>query len=214
MKLKICRVRDLSCAHELVAVGVDYLGFHDIDTANVERSQRLAAINRALNATGFTGGVLLTKATDTAWIVRSASDGLFSFVQLHRDASLPEIKEIARLLSEVGSSLIQVVDPSIHRASHAREILAHAKYVLYDNYIGGTGRAIAESQLDSMPMSRAFLAGGIDDARAQRLQSRFAPYAIDVQSWVQRPNEGTAPPGYSKDMKRVTQLVQIVRRSI
>lgn len=214
MKLKICRIRDLSCAHELVAVGVDYLGFHDIDTANVERSQRLAAINRALNATGFTGGVLLTKATDTAWIVRSASDGLFSFVQLHRDASLPEIKEIARLLSEVGSSLIQVVDPSIHRASHAREILAHAKYVLYDNYIGGTGRAIAESQLDSMPMSRAFLAGGIDDARAQRLQSRFAPYAIDVQSWVQRPNEGTAPPGYSKDMKRVTQLVQIVRRSI
>ena len=214
MKLKICRVRDLGSAHELIAAGVDYLGFHDIDTANVERSQRLAVINRTLYATGFTGGVLLTKATDTAWIVRSASNGLYPFVQLHRDASLSEIKKIARLLCEVGSSLIQVVDPSIHRASYAHEVLEHAKYVLYDNYIGGTGRAVAESQLDSMPMNRAFIAGGIDDARAQRLQSRFAPYAIDVQSWVQRPNEGTAPLGYSKDMNRVTQLVRIVRRSV
>ena len=108
MKLKICRVRDLASAHELIAAGVDYLGFHDLDTANVERSQRLAAINRALYANGFTGGVLLTKATDTAWIMRSASNGLYPLVQLHRDASLSEIKKIERFLREKGVKDIDI----------------------------------------------------------------------------------------------------------
>lgn len=33
-------------------------------------------------------------------------------------------------------------------------------------------------------MSRAFLAGGINDVKALEIKKQHNPYAIDVQSWV------------------------------
>ncbi len=211
MKLKICRVTDLQTAIELVRAGVDYLGFHDLQDTNTTRTAQLVGINRKLREDGFDGGVLLTKVTDIGWISQVASCGRYPLVQLHRQADLAEIEELSGILHHTGSSLVQVVDPYLHHSDTVHKILEHARYVLYDNYVGGTGQRLADSYLDSMPMERAFLAGGIDDLRASQLQSRYRPYAIDVQSWVERRDAGGRRE-HSKDMDRVSQLVEIARR--
>lgn len=206
MKLKICQIQDSPTAFQLLRAGVNYLGFHVLDPTQTEQAFRSAAVNTTLRANGFEGGVLLTKADDVSWIVESAVSGAYRHVQVHHDTNPRHIEELASLLHDAGTSLIQVVDPTMHDAAYVTEILTYADYVLYDNYVGGTGRRISDDDLRRMPMDRAFIAGGIDDVRARELKARFSPYAIDVQSWVKQS-------GGSKNLDRVMTLVDIAGSS-
>lgn len=203
MKLKICQIRDSRTAFQLVEMGVDYLGFHVLETLQAEHKSRAAGINKRLRASGFDGGVLLTKVNDVDWLVNTTMEGQYRYVQVHRDADLDGVAELARRLREHGISLIQVIDPLVHDAAYVTHILSHADYVLYDNYTGGTGCRISYDVLEGMPMDRAFIAGGVDDISARQLKSRFSPYGVDVQTWVKGPDK-------SKDMDKVSALIEIV----
>lgn len=202
MKLKICKIVDRNTAFGLVEAGVDFLGFHVLTSQDPEKELRAASINGELIAAGFDGGVLLTKSTDVAWICAAAAAGRYRFVQLHRGAELDAVADLSARLGSAGIDLIQVVDPVIRNADYVEQALAHAAFVLYDNYTGGTGKQIPDDLLRRFPSGRAFVAGGIDDARARELRDGYSPYALDVQSWVDLDD-------HTKDMAKVAALLRL-----
>jgi phosphoribosylanthranilate isomerase len=206
MKLKICKIESLDSARDLVAVGVDFLGFHVLDESKEQYRERSASINRKLRDQGFDGGVFLTKSNNLDWTISSAQDGAYELVQLHSDASMDYIKKLSRGLRSEHIKLIQVVNPAVHDSSYITSILDFASHVLYDNYYGGTGEPVSIDDLDRVPMDRAFVAGGINDRRAEQVKDRYSPYAIDVQSWVTP--VGDLLKGH-KLMDRVSRLVAI-----
>lgn len=202
MKLKICQIRSASSGEELAALGVDFLGFHVLDESLVDKRASLLAANRRLAETGFEGGVLLTRSRDHGWITAAAEEGHFSLVQVHRFASVGEIADLSGRLRKVGAGVVQVVDPRDQSLEYVTSILNDVEYVLYDNYVGGTGERFVDEDLAGLPMERAFIAGGIDADRALALRRKFRPFGVDVQSWVKRPDK-------TKDLDRVIRLVSV-----
>jgi phosphoribosylanthranilate isomerase len=204
MKLKVCQIRTPRDAFQLLDAGVDYLGMHVLRMEHTEQRTRSANVNTQLRAAGFDGGVVLTKVTDLDWICETTRAGSYRYVQLHCNADLSTVAELSIRLSGIGSSLIQVVDPTIRDGAYVESALEHAEFVLYDNYEGGTGRQLSDAALNGLPMDRAFIAGGVDDCRARELRTRFSPYAVDVQSWVSRNDK-------SKDIDKVKALLEIAK---
>ena len=184
MKLKICQISDIETASKLVRMGVDYLGFHIIDKMDMRRVEKIASINVQLRKNGYSGGTLLTKINNPADVVKLAKYGHFQYLQMHRNLNLSQIEYLADALHHNGIKYIQVIDPESKSKVYVNCTLNLVDYVLYDNYEGGTGRQIPEHNLVGFPMSRAFLAGGINDVKALEIKKQHNPYAIDVQSWV------------------------------
>lgn len=200
MRVKICKVRDLECALEMVRLGVDFLGFHVLDRGHGDDLQRSALLAERLRRRGFEGTVLLTREVDASWIVEAATEGRYSYVQFHRPFVLERDRALAACLSSKGIRTIQVIDPRAEALDVIDEVLAHVDHVLYDSHVGGTGIQIADDQLTSWPMDRALVAGGIDLIRATELKYRFAPFGVDIQGWVR----GV---GMRQDIERVSALV-------
>lgn len=205
MKLKVCQVRDAESAADLVACGADFLGFHVLDESHVQERDAYAAINRKLVSDGYSGGVILTKAQSLDWIIDAAAEGAYAYVQTHRDLLLEDVAELGRRLHGQSCGLIQVVDPAERSPDYVAALLDLADFVLYDNYQGGTGMQLGDDILEALPMDRAFIAGGVDAARADEIRERYNPFGIDVQSWVKRSDGG-------KDLGRVRELLRITQR--
>lgn len=181
--IKICRVRQFKAAQVIAWQGADLMGLHFIDRDDLVVENPLVGLNRQLiDEVGFHGGVLLTKSLDYKAIETVIRAGKFNFLQIHSAYTLDELQVLRRLTDEFRTKLIAVVDPNDTTPKRAREINSIADFLLIDHRRGGTGERVDPEKLATMPMSRTFIAGGLDASNVREVVDQFQPIGVDVQS--------------------------------
>lgn len=204
-KLKICRVTEKRSAESLIEAGVDYLGFHLLDPSRAP-IEKYSVLTQQLSALGFDNCVMVTKSTDLDWVSTVLRLGRYRYVQMHRQMTIAEIEETVTKLGRANAELIQTVDPATNTPEYAEQVAARARFVLYDNYVGGSGRPHESGALEGFPMASSFIAGGVSATSAPALVAEHAPYGLDVQSWVENVDK-------TKNLQRVEALLQALGRS-
>ncbi len=214
VKCKICDVKDLHVARLVASLGADFIGLHAIHGLKDSRRPVFSAISREFR-TWYPriGVVLVTKVVDQDAIVEMVSAVEPTHLQLHARWSSGEVAELRTRLSSSGFpavKLILMVDPSKPefdkmiadlRPVEGRERYG-ADYFIFDHEEGGTGLTLDPEHLRPAVEQAApvpvFLAGGLTPENVTELVRAFKPYAVDVQSGVERP-KGTKDPRLIRD---------------
>ena len=191
MKIKVCGLTTPADAIACVEAGVDWVGvnFHPGSPRFVDREQAVV-IRHAL--AGRVGAVGLFVDRPAAEVVATAEAVGLDAVQLHGEeppeflAGLRGLRVVkAFRLKDAGS--FDAMRLYLDRC----EELGHPPYaILVDAFVpglsGGTGVAIAEGLLASIPRHpRLILAGGLTPENVAGRAGRVGPWMVDVASGVE-----------------------------
>jgi phosphoribosylanthranilate isomerase len=199
VKLKVCGITSLEDARAAVACGGEFLGFNFY-----RRSPRYIAPEAAraiiaqLPAEVTTVGVFVNEAGPEDVIKLLKTSGT-QFAQLHGD-------ENADYCAAVGA--VRVIKAlRVSDDFNARRVLDYpAAAILLDafdkNLYGGTGKtANWDVAREAAKLVKLFLAGGLSPANAAEAIEAVRPFAVDVNSGVER------APGI-KDEEKLRALAQ------
>lgn len=204
--IKICRVGDYPTARALVWQGADFLGFHFLNDAELSPDNPLATVNKTLvNIDSFNGGVLLSRTVDPNRLGPTADAGQFHYIQVHCDFNLSELTRLKMSEAARNRSIIAVVDPTKRDSSEIREINEISDYILVDHLKGGTGQQVPEALIDTLPMERCFLAGGLNSGNVRQKVAKFNPFAVDVQTATESDK--------TKDLRKSGRFVRELRQN-
>ena len=193
MRLKICGITCQEDAARAEALGADYLGFvfakaspRCISTAHA------AEIISTLQHVNTVGVFVEHTDEEISQIMHTCH---LDFAQVYREITLTGIK----VIRGISVSTAEPLTP---------KFLSPADFLLYDTYDphkkGGTGKSFAWQVLPK-DLSRAFVAGGINETNVRTLIEHYHPYGIDLSSSVE------AYPG-KKDPKKLERFFKACRR--
>ncbi|CAN5909708.1 phosphoribosylanthranilate isomerase [soil metagenome] len=215
MKIKVCGLTDPANALAVAWAGVDWVGlnFHPLSSRFVE-IERAAEIVQALPKGVEAVGVFVDRPAEE--VAETAHRVGLRIVQLHGQEPL----ETVLALQKEGLAVIRAF-----RLANEEAILEMIGYldradllgvgldaVLVDAHVpgqaGGTGHAIADHLLDSLPvLPHLILAGGLTPENVADRVARVQPWMVDVAGGVE------SAPGW-KDPQRVLDFVQAARESV
>lgn len=188
-KIKICGITNLQDASIAEANGADYLGF--VFAKNSPRcvtSETAKNIIKNLQHIETVGVFVEQTDTEIEHIMHNCN---LDFAQVYRPVKMPNIKII------YGIALPETVPHQIQ-----------ADFVLYDTYDknqkGGTGKTFDWTLLPE-DLSKAFVAGGIQEKNVENLIEQYHPYGIDLSSSIE------TYPG-KKDIQKLIRFLKIAKR--
>lgn len=203
---KICRISDYETARALVWQGADLLGFHFIEPGSLSADNPLTAINRKLSdRDNFRGGVLLSRTAEFDYMRETVVAGDFRYVQVHCKYSEIEIRTLVEAAHALDVQVISVIDPRKSTTTFINAVNQISDYILIDSIEGGTGRAIDDYYLESIPMDTCFLAGGLTADNVEAKIARYKPRGVDVQSSIESTNK-------KKDLSRTRAFIASVTK--
>lgn len=210
--VKICDVRTPEVAAACAAAGADLVGLHCIWESPSEAKRReLNAIVESLQRRCQI--VLVTRQTDVETVGAMAQALDWDYLQLHASWNRVGVVNLRTLMTHLGIApkLIGVVSASESTPDAIRELEEVVDALLIDSSLrGGTGVRAGSDRLHRVisGVSRKpfLIAGGLRPDNVVDVVREFAPWGVDVQSGVERP-DGTR----QKDVALIKQFVRNVR---
>jgi len=209
MRVKICGIRSLDEAKEVIEAGADALGFH----VELDHSRCPVA---AATASGiisklppFISSVVVTSETDPKKLLLIMKSTGATTLQLHKEVSPETVNAVKSVFfnTKIYVAISVTSDESI---AIAKNFENSADTVILDSVNketgarGGTGKthdwSISKKIVDST-LLRVILAGGLNPGNVVDAIKAVRPYAVDVNSGVSNP-DGT------KDFLRVKGFVE------
>lgn len=206
VSLKICGVTRKNEAQELVALGVDALGFNFWPHSKRYLPEVEAAWLKELQGEILRVGVFVNQPIDFA--IRLYQEGLIDAVQLHGD----ETPLTASILLEEEIPFIKALGVKA-KSDLAKAVDFEASAILLDTHApgvyGGTGEVfdwnVAMDFVSENPSLPVILAGGITPENAALAAASVRPAALDVASGAE------ISPGV-KDFKKVAGFLSALKR--
>jgi len=208
MRVKICGIRSLDEAKEVIEAGADALGFH----VELDHSRCPVA---AATASGiisklppFISSVVVTSETDPKKLLLIMKSTGATTLQLHKEVSPETVNAVKSVFfnTKIYVAISVTSDESI---AIAKNFENSADTVILDSVNketgarGGTGKthdwSISRKIVESTSL-RVILAGGLNPGNVVDAIKAVRPYAVDVNSGVSNP-DGT------KDFLRVKGFV-------
>jgi len=209
MRVKICGIRSLDEAKEVIEAGADALGFH----VELDHSRCPVA---AATASGiisklppFISSVVVTSETDPKKLLLIMKSTGATTLQLHKEVSPETVNAVKSVFfnTKIYVAISVTSDESI---AIAKNFENSADTVILDSVNketgarGGTGKthdwSISRKIVESTSL-RVILAGGLNPGNVVDAIKAVRPYAVDVNSGVSNP-DGT------KDFLRVKGFVE------
>jgi len=209
MRVKICGIRSLDEAKEVIEAGADALGFH------VELYHSRCPV-AAATASGiisklppFISSVVVTSETDPKKLLLIMKSTGATTLQLHKEVSPETVNAVKSVFfnTKIYVAISVTSDESI---AIAKNFENSADTVILDSVNketgarGGTGKthdwSISRKIVESTSL-RVILAGGLNPGNVVDAIKAVRPYAVDVNSGVSNP-DGT------KDFLRVKGFVE------
>ncbi len=191
-KVKICDVRSPEIATFCLENSVDFIGVHQIFSPITEEKIRL--FKSIKSASGTMPVVFVTKIDDIEELTRIICAVQFDYVQLHFNATVDFVKELKQHVRREGNRDVGII--AVFQADECDFLLARqmgeiADYLLFDSFIeGGTGCPISDDAIAQIVKYCShldyFIAGGLNPDNVQLTISKTHPFAVDVQSGVER----------------------------
>jgi phosphoribosylanthranilate isomerase len=209
MRVKICGIRSLDEANEVIEAGADALGFH----VELDHSRCPVA---AATASGiisklppFISSVVVTSETDPKKLLLIMKSTGATTLQLHKEVS-PEAVHAVKSVFFNTKIYVAISVTSDESIAIAKNFENSADTVILDSVNketgarGGTGKthdwSISKKIVESTSL-RVILAGGLNPGNVVDAIKAVRPYAVDVNSGVSNP-DGT------KDFLRVKGFVE------
>jgi len=209
MRVKICGIRSLDEANEVIEAGADALGFH----VELDHSRCPVA---AATASGiisklppFISSVVVTSETDPKKLLLIMKSTGATTLQLHKEVSPETVNAVKSVFfnTKIYVAISVTSDESI---AIAKNFENSADTVILDSVNketgarGGTGKthdwSISKKIVESTSL-QVILAGGLNPGNVVDAIKAVRPYAVDVNSGVSNP-DGT------KDFLRVKGFVE------
>jgi phosphoribosylanthranilate isomerase len=209
MRVKICGIRSLDEANEVIEAGADALGFH----VELDHSRCPVA---AATASGiisklppFISSVVVTSETDPKKLLLIMKSTGATTLQLHKEVSPEAVNAVKSVFfnTKIYVAISVTSDESI---AIAKNFENSADTVILDSVNketgarGGTGKthdwSISKKIVESTSL-QVILAGGLNPGNVVDAIKAVRPYAVDVNSGVSNP-DGT------KDFLRVKGFVE------
>jgi phosphoribosylanthranilate isomerase len=209
MRVKICGIRSLDEAKEVIEAGADALGFH----VELDHSRCPVA---AATASGiisklppFISSVVVTSETDPKKLLLIMKSTGATTLQLHKEVS-PEAVHAVKSVFFNTKIYVAISVTSDESIAIAKNFENSADTVILDSVNketgarGGTGKthdwSISKKIVESTSL-QVILAGGLNPGNVVDAIKAVRPYAVDVNSGVSNP-DGT------KDFLRVKEFVE------
>ena len=199
-KIKICglrRTEDILYANEFKP---DYIGFvFASDRKRYIAPEAALKLKSILNPDIKSVGVFVNESPDT--VKKIARSGVMDCIQLHGGESEEYIKDLKNAFPEkpVIKAFRVESEESIKTALNSS-----ADYILFDNGIGGTGRAFDWSLIKNADRP-FFLAGGLTADNIGEAIKKYRPFAVDISSGVES--------GSVKDRNKIKIFIDAVKNS-
>lgn len=191
-KVKICDVRSPEVAQFCLENSVDFIGLHQIFSPITEEKIRL--FQSIKKVSGAMSIVLVTKIDNIEELTHIICTVPFDYVQLHFDTTVDFVKELKQCVRKEANRDIGII--SVFQANKCDFSLVQqmgkiADYVLFDSFMkGGTGCPISDEAIALIVKYcshlKYFIAGGLTPNNVQLTISKSHPFALDVQSGVER----------------------------
>ncbi|MCL1970771.1 MAG: phosphoribosylanthranilate isomerase [Candidatus Bathyarchaeota archaeon] len=222
-KIKICGIRDVDTAKFCAAEGVDFLGIHQIwSPKNSEDiclfNKNIRLFNEIKSAVGSsTKLVLVTRESNLDNLLNICLTFDFAdYIQMHFPISTVMLQNFKNMLvkKDCNVGIIAVIRADEIDTTDIRGISNEADYLLFDSsYHGGTGICLPDDMLSKITLKAGgldyFLAGGLTPENVSSKILSSCPFAVDVQSGVNKDNEK-----YVKDHKKIQRFVQAVKETM
>ncbi len=208
-KVKICDVRSPEIAKFCLENSVDFIGLHQIFPPITEKKIRL--FKSIKKESGTMPIVLVTKIDDIGELTHIICTVPFDYVQLHFNTTVDFVKELKQRVRKEANRDVGVI--AVFQANKCNFLLAQqmgeiADYLLFDSFMeGGTGLPISDDAIAKIVKYCShldyFIAGGLNANNVQLTILKSHPFAVDVQSGVEREK-------HIKDTEKIRAFVDAV----
>jgi tryptophan synthase beta subunit len=206
MKIKICGITHPEDAKEAALSGADYIGI--IFSPRSKRGVSLSLAKKIALAAKQNGaepvGVFIDETIDQ--ILSLCKKTELSIVQLHR---LPSEQEISALRKHY--SIICTISVALDGSFQKKQKLPKDVCPLFDSLNGGTGLAFDWEEFSPPTNTPWILAGGLNAENVATAIHRLNPYAVDVSSGVEYPNNNRKDPVLLKSFIQAAKKAKIER---
>jgi phosphoribosylanthranilate isomerase len=200
VRIKICGVESLEYAYDIYDLGVDAIGYHlwkhEINTVEQRRKINIFNLLSSYLPTDLSK-FLLTNVTDLSVLTKIVSSIKFDTLQFHDYLPFFHLRNIFESIRKVNPLLKLVSVISLNPNEFSGDIIELAKEystisdaILVDSsWTGGSGEEnnwILAKQINDKIQGKLILAGGVKFANIKRACSIVRPFAIDIQSSVER----------------------------
>ena len=212
-KLKICDVGSPEIAKFCLENSLDFIGLHQIFTPITE--EKITLFKSIKKESGTMPIVLVTKIDDIEELTHIICAVPFDYVQLHFNTTVGFVKELKQRVRKEANRDVGVI--AVFQADKCDFLLAQqmgevADYLLFDSFIrGGTGCTVSDDAIAQIVKYCShldyFIAGGLNPENVQLTISKSHPFAVDVQSGVEREK-------HIKDTEKIRAFVDAVHTSL
>lgn len=212
-KIKICDVRSPEIANFCLENSVDFIGLHQIFSPITE--EKITLFKSIKKESGTMPIVLVTKIDDIEELTHIICAVPFDYVQLHFNTTVEFVKELKQRVRKKANRDVGVI--AVFQADKCDFLLAQqigevADYLLFDSFIkGGTGCTISDDAIAQIVKYCShlnyFIAGGLNPENVIKTISKSHPFAVDVQSGVEREK-------HIKDTEKIRAFVDAVHTSL
>ena len=207
IRIKMCGTTNREDALAAVAAGVDALGFifYENSPRNIDSEEAKRIIDELPPFVDTVGVFVDRDREEVEEIIRYCRLG---YAQLHGQESAKYCERLARFAAPCQVIKALRVGKKI-KAEDVSSYSEHVKGFLLDTYqkdvIGGTGRCFDWSLIEELHLQKTcILAGGLDVDNVAEALEAVQPYAVDVNSGVEK------SPGI-KDHDKIYAFVSKVR---
>ena len=189
IRIKMCGTTSVTDALAAVDAGVDALGFifYEKSPRNIDSENARLIIEHLPPFVDTVGVFVDREREEVEEIIRYCGLG---FAQLHGQESAKYCERLARFAAPC--QVLKALRVAEHlQAEDITPYNEHVRGFVLDTYqkgtVGGTGRSFDWSLIDRLELKRTcILAGGLDVDNVVRAIQAVHPYAVDVNSGVEK----------------------------
>ncbi|MBP1948565.1 phosphoribosylanthranilate isomerase [Virgibacillus litoralis] len=193
MLVKICGIKTVEAAKEVVNAGADFIGFVFASSKRQITPEKAAQISAAIPSSVKKVGVFVNESERN--ILQTAEQVGLDVIQLHGD-------ETAEFAAKLPYTVIKAF-PMITEQKNAMQSYP-SDYYLVDSpkgpNRGGNGTTFDWNLLQDLNLSKIILAGGLTPENVQSAITTANPAGVDVSSGVETDGE--------KDLAKINQFIR------
>ncbi len=204
--IKICGIQEPQMAFEAASAGANFIGliFASQSKRTVDLQIATAIAHRA--RAGGAEPVAVFTDTNAVDMTKICLQNNIRWVQLHGKLAREQHHLLPSTLHRIYVCSV-FSDGTLNTADliHMKSLQTHRDYLLFDNYLPGSGQAFSWSNFHYAGEFRWFLSGGLRESNIEQACQFLQPFGLDVSSGV----ENSAG---KKELKLIENFITQARR--